>query len=371
MMVGLFTIVLAIHGLIHLLGFAKAFGLAELPQLTQPVAPWLGVLWLVAALLFVAAAAALFVWPRWWWVIGACAIVVSTIVIVPSWADAKFGALANLIAAIGVVCGFLAQGPLSLRAAYDRDVDRAVARHSPAQPVTDADLAHLPAPVQRYLRGAGVVGQPRVRNFHVRMHGRFRTSRNGRWMPVVAEQYTFLDEPARLFLMSGTMFTVPVQGYHRYVGSSARMTVKTAALVPVADVSGPEMDQGETVTMFNDMCFMAPATLIETGIGWEAVDDRTARARYTNAGYTIRAELSFNDAGELTNFWSNDRYQTSPDGKSVKKVRWSTPLSGYRSFGSVRLASGGEARWHEASGDYAYIELILDDVTFNVHSREK
>ena len=85
--------------------------------------------------------------------------------------------------------------------------------------------------------------------------------------------------------------------------------------------------------------------------------------------HTIRADLSFNEAGELTNFWSDDRYQTSPDGKSVKKVRWSTPLLGYRSCGPIRLTSGGEARWHESSGDYAYIELTLDDVQYNVPSR--
>lgn len=363
------AIVLVVHGLIHLLGFAKAFRLADLPQLTQPISPWPGVLWLLAALLFLAAAAALFAWPRGWWAIGACAIVVSTFVIVPSWTDAKFGAIANLVASIGVVFGFLAHGPGSLRAAYDRDVDRALARLAPVEPVTDADLARLPAPVQRYLRAAGVVGQPRVRNFRVRMHGRIRNGREARWIPIVAEQYNFFDEPSRLFYLRGSMFAIPVQGYHRYVGASATMTVKAAAVVPVVKVSGSEMDRGETVTMFNDMCVMAPATLIGDAIVWLPLDDRTARARFTNAGHTIQAELSFNDAGELTNFWSDDRYQTSPDGKSVRRVRWSTPLSGVRSFGPVRLASGGEARWHEPDSDYAYIELTFDDVHYNVHSR--
>jgi hypothetical protein len=364
-----FAIVLVVHGLIHLLGFAKAFGLAELPQLTQLIAPWSGVLWLVAAVLFVAAAAGLFVWPRWWWAIGACAIVVSMFVIVPSWTDAKFGAIANLIALIGVIFGFLAQGPVSLRAAYDHDVDRALMRFAPAQIVGDADLVHLPGPVQRYLRGAGVVGQARVQNFHVRMHGRIRSGRDARWMALTAEQYNFVDEPARLFYLNASMSAIPMQGYHRYVGASARMTVKAAALVPVVDVSGPEMDQGETVTMFNDMGFMAPATLIDPAIVWEMVDARTTRARFTNAGHTIRAELSFNQAGQLTNFSSDDRYQTSPDGRSVKKVRWSTPLAGYRAFGPFHLSSGGQARWHEAGGDYAYIELTLDEIDYNVRSR--
>jgi hypothetical protein len=347
----------------------KAFGLAELPQLTQPISPLFGTLWLLAALLFVSAAAALSVWPRGWWAIGAGAIVVSMIVIVPSWADAKFGAIGNLIALIGVIFGFLAQGPVSLRAAYERDVDRALARVAPAAPITDEDLAPLPAPVQRYLRVAGVVGQPRVRSFHVRMHGRIRSGRDARWMPLRAEQDNFVDEPARMFYLTGSMFALPVQGYHRYVGPSAEMTVKAAALVPVVQVSGDEMSQGETVTMFNDMCVMAPATLIDAAIVWDPVDDRTARARFTNAGHTIRAALDFNDAGELTNFRSDDRYQTAPDGKSVKNVRWSTPLAHYRSFGPVRLASGGEARWHEPDGDYAYIELTFDDVQYNVQPR--
>lgn len=364
-----FAIVLVVHGLIHLLGFAKAFALAELPQLTQPISPFLGVLWLIAALLFLVAAGSMFVWPRWWWAIGACAIVVSMVAIVPSWTDAKFGALANFISIVGVVFGILAQGPTSLRAAYERDVDRALVRVAPAGPIADADLTLLPAPVQRYLRVTGVVGHPRVHNFRVRMHGRIRNGPEARWIPLTAEQYNFIEEPARLFYLTGSMFTIPVQGYHRYVGPAATMRVEAAALVPVVDVSGDEMNQGETVTMFNDMCVMAPATLINPAIVWEPVDARTARASFTNASQTIRAELSFNEAGELTNFWSDDRYQTSPDGKTVKKVRWSTPLGRYRSFGPVRLASGGEGRWHEPANEYAYIELTLDEVHYNLHSR--
>ncbi len=143
-----FAIILVFHGLIHLLGFAKAFGWAELPQLTQPISPLLGVAWLMAALLFFAAAGSLFVWPRWWWAIGASAVLVSMLAIVPSWIDARFGALGNLMVLVGVGFGFLAQGPTSLRAAYERDVDQALTHTHTAsvEPIVDADLAHLPDP---------------------------------------------------------------------------------------------------------------------------------------------------------------------------------------------------------------------------------
>ena len=85
---------------------------------------------------------------------------------------------------VGVVFGFLAQGPLSLRAEYEGDVGRALERAAPAAPITDADLARLPDPVRRYLRVSGVVGRPRVHNFRVRMHGRIRSGPDARWMPL-------------------------------------------------------------------------------------------------------------------------------------------------------------------------------------------
>jgi len=362
------ALLLAAHGLIHLLGFARAFGVAGVPQL-QPISPLFGGLWLAAACLFLGAAAALLMWPRGWWAIGAGAVIVSTVVIVPAWSDAKSGMLANGLVLIAVAVGFLLQGPLSLRGEYDGDVDRALERTAPTARITEADLAPLPEPVRRYLRVSGVVDGPRVRNFHVRMHGRIRSDPDARWLPLAAEQYNFVDPAARLFYLNGSMFMIPVQGYHRYVGPSATMRVKAAGLVRLVDVSGDEMNQGETVTLFNDRCVMAPATLVDPAIVWEPVDARTARATFTNAGQTIHAELSFNDAGELSNFWSDDRYRTSSDGATVKRMRWSTPLRGYRSFEGVRLASGGEGRWHEANGDYVYIELSFDEVHYNVRSR--
>jgi hypothetical protein len=219
---------LVVHGLIHLLGFAKAFHIAELPQLTRPVPPLMGALWLAAALLFLFAAGALFFWPRWWWAVGACAIAVSMVAIVPSWADAKFGALANLITLVGVVFGFFAHGPISLRAGYERDVERLLAPSAGVDVLTDSDLAPLPPPVQRYLRVSGVIGQSRVRNFRARMHGRIRQGPDSRWMPFTAEQHNFYDEPARLFYMDASMLLVPLQVFHRYATGAATMRVKVA-----------------------------------------------------------------------------------------------------------------------------------------------
>jgi len=131
----------------------------------------------------------------------------------------------------------------------------------------------------------------------------------------------------------------------------------------VVNVSGPVMTQSETVTLFNDMCFLAPAALLEAPVRWESLDARRVQATYTNAGNTISAVLSFDESGDLVGFVSEDRYQL--DGKTEKRFPWSTPLGHYRGFGSARLASEGEARWVEPGGAWTYAKLVLQRITYN------
>src|SRR5262245_31059961 len=103
-----FAVLLVVHGLIHLLGAAKGFGLAELPQLTRPITPLFGMLWLAASGLFLLTAASLFMWPRGWWSVALVSVAVSTSAIVPSWTDARFGAVANGIVITGILFGVFA-----------------------------------------------------------------------------------------------------------------------------------------------------------------------------------------------------------------------------------------------------------------------
>ena len=254
----------------------------------------------------------------------------------------------------------------SLRAAYAGDVARALDGVPTLPVVTEADIAALPPPVQRYLRMSGAVGQPRVANFRVRLHGRIRSNADSRWMPLDAEQHNVVQARQRFFYLTSSMFGVPVRGYHRYSEATALMDIKLAGLVTVAHMTGAELFQSETVTLLNDMCLFAPASLIDPAIVWEEADTRTARVSFAHAGVTVRAALTFNDAGELIDFISDDRYQSSPDGTHATRRRWSTPIQAYRRFGAAYLIAVGEGRWHTPDGSFAYVELEVDDVAYNV-----
>jgi uncharacterized protein DUF6544 len=362
----LFAVFLVVHGLIHLMGTAKAFRVAQIPLLTHQIDRPLGVLWLLAAVLLLVTAISLFTWPQWWWVVGAAALVVSQVVIVTSWGDARYGTIANVIVLVGVALGFLSQGPSSLRAEYDREIAQGLGRAVATPLLTEVDLARLPAVVQRYIRLNGAVGQPRVQNFRARFHGQIRSGPDARWMSFTGEQYNFHDQLSRLFLMDASLFGIPFQAFHRFIGPSATMRVKVASVVTMVDAKGPEMDEAETVTLFNDLCVFAPGVLIDRGIQWQEIDPHAVSASFTNVSHTIHAVLSFNDRGELTNFVADGRAAAAADGKSFTKMRWSTPLRDYREFGSHRLMARGEGIWHAPAGEYSYLRFDLDAIEYNV-----
>jgi hypothetical protein len=145
------------------------------------------------------------------------------------------------------------------------------------------------------------------------------------------------------------------------------MRVTLCSVLPMVNAAGPEMDRGETVTLFNDLCVLAPAALIDAPVTWRSIDAHRIHAEFTNGIHTVNAELVFNGDDELIDFVSEDRSRASADGRRFTPQRWSTPVGAYRTIGARRVATHGEGRWHapEPEGEFSYVELDVDDITYN------
>lgn len=101
-------------------------------------------------------------------------------------------------------------------------------------------------------------------------------------MPFTGEQVnTYRAQPSRLFLMDATRFGIPVDVLHAYRGSSATMRVEACSLVPMVNADGPDLDRAETVTLFNDLCLLAPGALIVARIIWHTIDADHIRGTFT------------------------------------------------------------------------------------------
>lgn len=283
-----------------------------------------------------------------------------------------------IISAIAVcVLVYLASG---IRRAYEAEVQYGLKAYNDPNPgiLTLEDIERLPAPVQKYLAYAGVIGKPKVWNFKVVCEGRMKAS-SDKWMKITTVQYNFIKKPTRMYYLKADMSGIPCYGLHAYKHETGTMLVKILGLIPVVNGKGKEMNEGDCVTLFNDMCLVAPASLIDERITWETVDDLTAKATFTNGSIAVSALLYFNANGELVNFVSDDRY-LSGTGATYQKLRWSTPVKDYAGLvvgdvnrlpmqpdrNGVKLASYAEAVWTMPDGTLLkYAEFNIKSVEYN------
>lgn len=348
-----------IHGLIHFMGFAKAFNYGDMKHLSIPISKPAGMMWMVTAFLFTATVVLFLMKKEYWWMIAVPAVIISQIVIMMSWKDAKFGTMANILI---LIVAILSWGSTHFENAFQNDVK--VNLQASATPtveiLSETDIQHLPPTVQRYLTYVGVINKPKVKNVHILFEGQMR-EKGKDYFSFTSEQYNFFVEPTRLFFMKGKMFGVTVPGYHRYTRGTAIMDIRLFGLLPIIQKDGEVMNKAETVTLFNDMCLLAPATLIDKRIKWQTVDSNSVKAEFTNRNISISAVLYFNSKGQLINFISNDRTAVS----DMKRYPFSTPIHGYKSINGFNLMSEGDAVWHYPDEDFVYGKFKLKDITYN------
>lgn len=358
-------VLLVVHGAIHLLGVARAFELAPVP-LARAMAPAEGLAWGAAALLFAAAAGACVLAPRWWWAPALAGVVVSQALIVGAWSDARWGTLANLIVLAAALVAAADHRPGSLVSRTRAEVER-VGAEAAAEPVgpalTEADLAGLPGPVAHWLRRIGAVGRPPPRSLHVAFRIRIRGGPDEPWMEGRGEQVTRISPPERVFFMTARKAGVPVHVLHRYVDGAATMEGRLLGLVPLFERGGDEMTRSETVTLLNDLFFLAPAALPAAGIDWQEVDEHRVRATWSHAGHTVSGVAIFDAAGDLVDWVSEDRAQMDRD--PPERARWRTPFSAWTTFEGVRLPRAGQAWWGRGEAAWPYVELEVERVRYD------
>jgi hypothetical protein len=356
-------VVVAIHGLLHLLGAVKGFGWADVPALGADIGPWLGLAWLGVALLMLAVAVLLARSSCPWW-LPLIAAILSQALILTAWQDAMAGTVVNVLLLAVAGHAWARTGPRSLRADYARHVASALAPRRAQAFVTEGQLAAFPEPVARLLRQAGAANRPAVVGFRATIHGRIRSGPAKPWMRFTGEQVNvYGPEPSRIFFMDATMYGLPVDVLHVFDRSSATMRVRLASVVPIANAAGPEMDRAETVTVLNDLCLLVPAALIGAPITWTTSGPEAVTATFTLGQQTVAADLTLDADGRVVDFVSDDRLRSSPDGRTFTPQRWSTPVLSEGEWHGHQVCRAGEARWHapEPEGTFTYLEFVVDE----------
>jgi hypothetical protein len=230
--------------------------------------------------------------------------------------------------------------------------------------LTEQEIKHLPACVQKYLTYTGAVGRSKIQNMYLEFDADMFRKPGDKPMKSHSVQYNFFGSYSRLFLMKAVKTGIPFRALHVYRNEQATFQVKVAELFKVVDVSGEDLTKAETVTLLNDMCIFAPGSLVDNRLIWNEQDSLSVKVTLTNGRYVVSAILYFNETGELVNFISDDRSALQDDG-TMKLVRWETPLSNYREFEGRKIPTYGKTTWKYPEGDFTYGVFTLKSIRYN------
>ncbi len=358
-----------VHGLIHLLGFVKEWKLARVDQLSgatlfplsEGTARVLGAVWLAAFLAFGLSAAGLVMGKEWWWMAAAGAVLISQVLIVIYWKDARAGTVVNLIILPVIVVSWAGWS-------FDRMVQQEVrtlfasSTGDGKQVVTQSMLEEFPPAVQRWLERSNVVGREEIRTARLKQHGTMRTSPDGSWMPFEAEQHVTVYSPA--FIWKARIEAAPlvhIVGRDSYVGGRGNMLIKILSLVTIADSRGPEMDQGALLRYLAEAVWY-PTSALNSYIRWESIDSTSARATMSYGGVTASGVFTFDEKGDLLTFEAQ-RYGEFDGTYSLET--WSIATKGHREFGGVRIPNVSEVTWKLKAGDYTWLRLEITELEYD------
>ena len=252
---------------------------------------------------------------------------------------------------------------------YKREIKKALLEEQGIKEeiLTPKDLLHLPTAVQKYLTYVGVVGKEKVHSFKMTAEGEIKMTMDAAWSKIKIEQNNFVgNKLVRLFFLRMNMFGIPVYALHSYTDREASMLGKIAGLFPVINAKGKEMRISDTITLLNDMCLIAPATLIDRRITWEEIDETTVKAIFNTKYCTVSAILYFNDNDQLINFTTEERYYAGAN-NTYETVSWSTPFYEYKMMNGLMLPKVGEATWNFPDRDYTYCKFTdIKNVVYNM-----
>ncbi len=236
------------------------------------------------------------------------------------------------------------------------------------RPIGEDDLHDLPAPVQRYLRYAGVVGRNTAGFGWLRHSGAIRAAPGQPWMPLEGEEYFLTHRPAFLWRAhAGNNPFLAITARDIYDSGVSNMLIKFQGALTIGDSSGYELAQGALLRYAAELPWLPTAFLSLPQFHWQPIDDYAARATIADTGISGEIIFHFDDEGRIIKTEGPQRY------RSVGKDFVATPFVGYprqyREVQGLRVPFEMEAGWQLPEGYFDYFRAQISAIGFDLPAR--
>jgi len=357
------TILIGIHGIIHLFGFFKAFGISEFNAISQPISKTYGIFWFLTFLLFVITVILILVHSDYWWLIGFLAVLISQVLIFNYWSDAKFGTVINVIILLATIIGYSSFN-FKHKIKGERITLFENSQLKNQEIVTEKALLDLPQIVQKWLINSGIIGKKLISNVHLvqelqlKMKHEQTSWNNGR-----AEQYFTIQPPAFNWNINAEMNSIlTVVGRDKFEDGKGEMIIKLLSLIPVANSKDNEKVNQATLQRYLAEIVWFPSASLSQYIKWETIDDYSARATMEYKGTKGSGVFHFDKDGNFEKFVSM-RYQ---DSNAIKPTKWTVFATKLEERNGIKIPVECEASWELESGKWTWLKLKIKDIQYNV-----
>jgi hypothetical protein len=297
-----------------------------------------------------------------WPIIVIAAAIISQILIITVWKDAKFGTAANLLALLIAVPSF-ANIRFTKMAAIEAKTILASTPNSSVVIITKEMLNNLPPVVQNWLIHSGVIGKEKINTVRLKQKGEMRTKPEGKWMTFEATQYFTVNEPAFVWTTDVHMMPlVTLSGRDKFENGQGAMFIKLLSLFKVADAKNTEKVNSATMIRYLAETSWFPAAALSDYIKWEAGDSLSAKATMTFNGMVVSGIFRFTKSGDMVGFTA-DRYYGTDNSAALEK--WVVETEDWKDFAGIRIPYKSKVTWKLKEGDFNWAKMELTDLEFN------
>jgi hypothetical protein len=358
-----FIILIALHGIIHLFGFLKAFNLAEFNAITQPITKPLGIIWLAAFVIFLATLILFWTQYDYWWIMGIIGVILSQFLIIVYWQDAKFGTILNVVILAGIIVVY---SDWSFARKVQDETAQMLANSSISQQsvVSESMISGLPGIVQQWLISSGVIGKERIQNVYLEQEAQMAMKpEQQKWINARAEQYFTVEPPA--FNWSVKLKTNPwinLVGRDKFERGKGEMTIKLLSVFPVVNANGNDKVDQATLQRYLAEIVWFPSAALSPYITWEALSDYSAQATMTYNGTQGSGVFHFDEKGVFQKFVTM-RYKDSSD---AEPTQWTVTATKTEERNGIKIPVECKAAWKLDNGDWTWLKLTVKDIEYNV-----
>ncbi|GAB1454492.1 hypothetical protein MASR2M47_45480 [Draconibacterium sp.] len=319
--------------------------------------------WLLVTVLLIISGIGFIKKENWWSWLAIVSALVSFVLIITVWKDAKFGIIANFII---LIAAFISIMTLSFNRKTESEIALIMEQSEGLEKTTvsEIEIRELPEPVQKWLRVSGVVGKEKIQSVWLKQKVRMKMKPEQKsWNEAVAEQYFTIRNPAFIWKVKMKMFSfISVAGRDKFEKGKGEMMIKMFSLFNLVNEKGEKMDEG-TMQRFLGEIVWFPTAVLSPYTKWGPINNYSAKATMNYHGTSASGIFTFNENGDFVKF-STLRYLGND--LDSKRYNWVINAIERTEFDGIAIPTKLDVNWSLDDGIWKWLEIEILDIKYNL-----